>query len=90
MVDSETNAKIRKDETSAPKIKDCRKFNVIGLNKRESCSTVRYFAIPDIVHTLFHNENIHLFFINNPSLTLASEIVEVFLKNRPKKLFSNC
>ena len=75
MVDSETDAKLRKDETSAPKIKDCRKFNVIGLNKHGSCSTARYFTKPDIVHTLFHNEDIHLFFINNPLLTLAPEIV---------------
>ena len=33
---------------------------------------------------------IHLFFINNPFLTLAPKIVWAFLKNRPKKLFSNC
>ena len=30
------------------------------------------------------------FFINNPFLTLAPKIVQVFLRNRPKKLFSNC
>ena len=33
---------------------------------------------------------IHLFLINNPFLTVALEIVSVFLKNLPKKLFSNC
>ena len=36
------------------------------------------------------NDAIHLFFINNPFLTLASKIVYTFLKNRPKQLFSNC
>ena len=30
------------------------------------------------------------FFINNPFLTLVPKIVLAFLKNRPKKLFSNC
>ena len=30
------------------------------------------------------------FFIKNPFLTLAPKIVKAFLKNRPKKLFSNC
>ena len=35
--------------------------------------------------------NVHLFFIiNNPFLTLAPKIVQAFLKNCPKKLFSNC
>ena len=33
--------------------------------------------------------NVHLFFINNPFLTLAPKIVYAFLKSRPKKLFSN-
>ena len=33
---------------------------------------------------------LHLFFISNPFLTLAPKIVLAFLKNRPKKLFSNC
>ena len=31
-----------------------------------------------------------LFFINNPLLTLSPKIVQTFLKNHPKKLFSNC
>ena len=31
-----------------------------------------------------------IFFINNPLLILALKIVEAFLKNLPKKLFSNC
>ena len=31
-----------------------------------------------------------LFFINNPFLTLAPKLVKALLKNRPKKLFSNC
>ena len=30
------------------------------------------------------------FFINNSCLTLSPKIVSAFLKNRPKKLFSNC
>ena len=33
---------------------------------------------------------LHLFFMNNPFLTLTPKIVSGFLKNRPKKLFSNC
>ena len=42
-----------------------------------------------------HNKSItknqlHIFFINNPFLTLAPKIVWAFLKNRSKKLFSNC
>ena len=57
MVDSETNAKIWKEETSAPKIKNCRKFHVIGVNKDGSCSTACYFTKPDIVHTLFHDKD---------------------------------
>ena len=41
---------------------------------------------------VFHNfYYIHTpFFINNLFLTLASNIVSAFLKNRPKKLLSNC
>ena len=30
------------------------------------------------------------FYINNPFLTLAPKIVQAFIKNCPKKLFSNC
>ena len=30
------------------------------------------------------------FFINNPFFTLTPKIVEAFLKNHPKKLFSVC
>ena len=33
---------------------------------------------------------LHLFFINNPILTIATKIVSAFLKNRSKQLFSNC
>ena len=36
------------------------------------------------------NIRIHLCFINNPFLILAPKIVWAFLKNFPKKLFSNC
>ena len=30
------------------------------------------------------------FYINNPFLTLAPKIVQAFIKNCPKQLFSNC
>ena len=40
---------------------------------------------------LFKCHPVHLFFfINNLFSTLAPKIAEAFLKNRPKKLFSNC
>ena len=40
---------------------------------------------------VFSFECVHRFsFINNPFLTLAPKIVEAFLKNHPKNLFSNC
>ena len=49
-------------------------------------------AIPMKLTTIMYlHESVHLFFfIKNSFLTLAPKIVLAFLKNRPKKLFSNC
>ena len=34
--------------------------------------------------------DLHLFYINNPFLTIALKIVKAFLKDLPKNLFSDC
>ena len=44
--------------------------------------SLKYFAMKTLLHLFF--------FINNPFLTLAPKLVKALLKNRPKKLFSNC
>ena len=46
---------------------------------------------PDCDYIDNANITLHLFFfINNPFLTLAPKTVQAFLKNCPKRLFSNC
>ena len=69
-------------------------FKVNDRNTRTRCEMCSKLTLKTPKRRHWRHSDVFIvtpfFFVNNPFLTLAPKIVEAFLKNRFKNLFSNC